>query len=65
MYIYKIIDIKYVFFSLKSHCRFWQNKNIYSWDDAYRDCKARNMELAKIDSQSELDAAILYMNAQS
>jgi len=31
MYIYKIIDIKYVFFSLKSHCRFWQNKNIYSY----------------------------------
>jgi len=36
-----------------------------SWDDAYKDCKARNMELAIIDSQSELDAAILYMNAQS
>ena len=35
------------------------------WDYAYEDCKARNMELAIIDSQSELDAAILYMNAQS
>ena len=36
-----------------------------SWDDAHKDCKARNMELAIINSQSELDAAILYMNAQS
>ena len=35
------------------------------WDDAYEDCKARDMELAIIDSQSELDAAILYMRSQS
>ena len=30
MYICKIINIKYVFFSLKSHSRFWQNNNAYS-----------------------------------
>ena len=36
-----------------------------SWDDAYEDCKARDMELAIIDSQSELDAAILYIRSQS
>jgi len=44
---------------------YYSNGVKLSWDDAKEDCKARNMELAKIDSQSELDAAILYMKAQS
>lgn len=37
----------------------------FTWLQAKQDCKARGMQLAKLDSQSDLDDAVAYMNSET
>ncbi|XP_071154412.1 neuroglian-like [Mytilus edulis] len=37
----------------------------FTWLQAKQDCEARGMQLAKLDSQSDLDDAVAYMNSET